>query len=190
MQLLTCPLVVALSLLASPVLNPTSATGQTSAARAQSAKAVTFNGRRRKQRLEQSPGAVNVRPRVTTPQPGIPAVKVTVDRKRVPLGDEVTFTLAPASVVLNPRFIVTLFFGDRNQRRVSQTQIVYRYEATGTYTYSILVKLAAPPPPQVFQDVPASLSFRNPDPCRHERSGDVHGPTFTQLSEHQISFCV
>jgi hypothetical protein len=77
------------------------------------------------------------------------------------LGDEVIFTLAPASVVLNPRYIVTLFFGDGGQRRVSQTQVVYLYKATGTYTYSILVRLA-PPKVTPVQPIPQVSLSANP----------------------------
>jgi hypothetical protein len=64
--------------------------------------------------IGQAPGTVNIRPRVVTAQPGVPIVRVSVDRNRVPLGDEVTFTLAPASLVRNPRFIVTIYFGDKD----------------------------------------------------------------------------
>jgi len=82
-------------------------------------------------------------------------VKATVDRKRVPLGDEVTFTLTPASVVLNPSYIITIFFGDGKQQRVTQTETVYLYKATGTYAYSILVKVPD-------QDIPRVSLFANP----------------------------
>jgi hypothetical protein len=103
---------------------------------------------------------------VTAPQPGIPVVKVTVDRRRVPLGEVATFTLSPASVVLDPRFVVTLFFGDGGQQRVSQPRIVYLYKATGTYTYSILVKSGDPTiakPPRVSLSAnPTRVSTESP----------------------------
>lgn len=162
MRLLACPLIVALSVFVSCF---SSATGQTSVARAQSARAVidSSGGRGKQRPVKQSPATVNVRPRVTASQPGTPTVKVAVDRKRVPLGDEVTFTLTPASLVLNPRYIVTISFGDGNQQRVRQTEIVYLYKATGTYTYSILVKSAEPPhPPQPAQDIPRVSLSANP----------------------------
>ena len=95
--------------------------------------------------IGQQPGTVNVRPRVVTAQPGVPSVSVNVDRNRVPLGDEVTFTLAPASLVRNPRFIVTIYFGDGAQEEMHQTGIVHLYQASGNYTYSVLVKPSPPP---------------------------------------------
>jgi PKD domain len=141
MRVPTCPLIVGLTLFASCILSPMSTAGQTSAVNAQSTGAIR-NPRRpgRRPPGKQSPSMVNIRPRVTSPQPGLPTVKVTVDRKRVPLGDEVTFTLAPASVVLDSHYVITIYFGDGIQQRVRQTEIVYLYRATGTYTYSILVK--------------------------------------------------
>ena len=141
MRFPACPLIVALIVFASCILNPMDTTGGKSAAQAQSA-GVIRNSRRpgRRPPNKQSPTMVSVRPRVTSAQPGVPTVKVTVDRKRVPLGDEVTFTLAPASVVLDSHYVVTIYFGDGRQQRVGKTEIVYLYRATGTYTYSILVK--------------------------------------------------
>lgn len=165
MRVVSCPLIVALSVFVSCFLNPREATGQTSVVRAQKAGAVrSYRGLGKHRTLKQSPGTVNVRPRFTQAQPGVPTVKVTVDRRRVPLGDEVTFTLTPASVVLDPRYIVTLFFGDRTSQRVRQTEIVYVYSAAGTYTYSILVESAAPPA----QDIPRVSLSANPTPVATE----------------------
>ena len=96
--------------------------------------------------IGQQPGAVNIRPRVATSQPGVPDVRATVDKHRVPLGKEVTFTLSPASVVMNSRYAVTIYFGDGTQQRTRQTQIVHCYCASGNYTYSVLVKSSGPPP--------------------------------------------
>ena len=87
----------------------------------------------------QQPGAVNVRPRITTQSPALPTVNVTVDRQRVPLGELVTFTLSPASVVLNPQYIVTLDFGDRKQTRDRKVVIPHLYRAPGNYRYSVSV---------------------------------------------------
>lgn len=87
----------------------------------------------------QQPGAVNVRPRVTTPTPGLPVVDVDVDRQRVPLGELVTFTLSPAHVVLNPQYIVTLDFGDGGKTQVHKTTIVHLYRVAGNYRYSVSV---------------------------------------------------
>jgi len=98
--------------------------------------------------IGQQPGTVNVRPRVATAQPGVPSVKVNVDRNRVPLGDEVTFTFAPATLIKNPNFIVTIYFGDKDnlgnlaKQDVHQTEIVHLYKASGNYTYSVLIKPA------------------------------------------------
>jgi PKD repeat protein len=91
---------------------------------------------------QQQPGTVNVTPRSTASQPGMPEVKATVDRNRVPLGDEVTFTLSPARVVSDSRFRVTLFFGDGRRQIVRQPKLSHLYTQTGTYTYSILVESA------------------------------------------------
>lgn len=165
MRVVSCPLIVALSVFVSCFLNPREATGQTSVVRAQKAGAVrSYRGQGKHRTLKQSPGTVSLRPRFTQAQPGVPTVKVTVDRRRVPLGDEVTFTLTPASVVLDPRYIVTLFFGDRTSQRVRQTEIVYVYSAAGTYTYSILVEWAAPPA----QDIPRVSLSANPTPVATE----------------------
>ena len=73
----------------------------------------------------QQPGTVNIRPRVASAQPGVPEVRVTADRHRVRVGAEVTFTLAPASVVRNPRFTVTICFGDGAQQEMRQTRAVH-----------------------------------------------------------------
>jgi hypothetical protein len=88
------------------------------------------------------PGTVSVRPRVTASQPGVPSVQVKVDRHRVPLGEEVTFTLAPASGVWDSRFAVTFYFGDDSTPERHQVPDVFRhkYGAAKTYTYSIDVK--------------------------------------------------
>lgn len=90
--------------------------------------------------------SVNVRPRTAANQPGMPEVRVTVDRNRVPLGEEVTFTLSPAHVVTDPRYKVTLFFGDQSSRVMSQPKIVHLYRRAATFTYSILVEPASPQP--------------------------------------------
>lgn len=96
--------------------------------------------------IRQAPQSVNVRPRVATPQPGVPAVKATADRDRVPLGELVTFTLTPANVVMNSRYRVTLYFGDGQQQVMSQTRIDHLYIHPRTYTYSILVEPSGPKP--------------------------------------------
>jgi hypothetical protein len=93
---------------------------------------------------DQSSYSVNVRPRVAK-TPGVPTVKVTPDRNRVPLGEWVTFTLTPASVVRNSRYGVTLYFGDGARQVMRQTEISHLYCKPGNYTYSILVESTEPP---------------------------------------------
>lgn len=95
----------------------------------------------------QQPDTINVRPRVTSNTPGMPTVKATVDRNRVPVGDEVTFTLSPAQVVTDSRYRVTLFFGDGSQQVMREPRKVHLYKRSGTYTYSILVEPAQVPTP-------------------------------------------
>ena len=97
----------------------------------------------------QQPGTVTVRHRVTATQPGGPEVKVTVDRNSVPAGSEVIFALAPARIVSDSRYRVTLFFGDGRRQVVRQAKISHVYSQSGTYTYSVLVepeKQSAPTP--------------------------------------------
>jgi hypothetical protein len=83
---------------------------------------------------------VNLRPRTTATQPGLPDVHVTVDRRRVPLGTQVTFNLAPASITNDPRYTVTLYFGDGETQVMRQSEAVHVYPAVGTYTYAVDVK--------------------------------------------------
>ncbi|HWP53576.1 MAG TPA: PKD domain-containing protein [Pyrinomonadaceae bacterium] len=90
--------------------------------------------------LAQQPGSVTVRPRVTATQPGVPEVTASVDRSRVPPGSEVTFTLAPARVVADSRYRITLFFGDGKRQVVRQSKVAHSYLQSGTYTYSVLVE--------------------------------------------------
>src|SRR5436305_3721874 len=94
--------------------------------------------------IGQQPGTVSLRPRVTPSSPGVPTVKVTVDRLRVPVGNRVTFTLSPESVVHNSQFRVTLFFGDGSQQEMHQTEVVHLYRSAGDYLYGVLVKPVDP----------------------------------------------
>jgi PKD repeat protein len=65
----------------------------------------------------------------------------------VPLGDLVTFTLTPASVVMNSRYKVTLYFGDGAHQVMRQTELDHLYRKPGDYTYSILVEPSGSPTP-------------------------------------------
>src|ERR1041384_5827873 len=88
----------------------------------------------------QQPNTVTIRPRTATSQPGNPEVKAVADRTRVAVGDKVTFTLSPASVIKDPCYQVTLFFGDDAREIMRQPQTVHISKASGNYTYSILVR--------------------------------------------------
>lgn len=115
----------------------------------------------------QQPKTVNVRSRTSAPQPGAPEVKAVADPNRVPLGDQVTFTLSPAGVIKDPCYQVTLFFGDGSRQIARQAQVFYTYAASGNYTYSILVrptgKCAAAPTPTPLVDVPNVRLVVSPD---------------------------
>src|SRR2546423_6394945 len=107
----------------------------------------------------QQPNIVTIRSRKTNSQPGIPEVTAGANRKRVPVGDEVTFKLSPASVLNDPCYKVTLFYGDKSQHVMQrgQTEAVHTYQNSGDYTYSILVAPVggcAKPTPTPSQDVP------------------------------------
>src|SRR5256885_16122294 len=91
----------------------------------------------------QQSNIVTIRSRSTTSQRGIPEVTATADRTRVPVGDKVTFTLSPASVIKDPCYQVTLFFGDDARQIMRQPQTVHPYQFSGNYTYSILVRPVA-----------------------------------------------
>ncbi len=96
----------------------------------------------------QQPGTVNIRPRMTTAQPGLPNVRVTVDRNRVPLGDEVTFTIVSPGIAGDPRFTVTIDFGDPSPpQKMGRVPVRHLYLDPGTYTYK--VKIERPPLPSV-----------------------------------------
>ena len=88
----------------------------------------------------QQPNTVTIRPRSTSSPRGIPEVKAVADRTRIPVGDKVTFTLSPASVIKDRCYQVTLFFGDDAREIMRQPQTVHIYQASGNYTYSILVR--------------------------------------------------
>ena len=91
---------------------------------------------------QSQPPAVNLRQGVIAPDPGLPDVRATADRRRVLLGTQVIFTLSPASVVNDKRYVVTLYFGDGEWEVMDTAQTVHLYTQVGTYTYSLSVKLS------------------------------------------------
>jgi PKD domain len=125
----------------------------------------------------QQPNTVTIRPRVANSQPGIPEVKAVADRTRVPVGEKVTFTLSPASVIKDRCYQVTLFFGDKDDRQIMRRQVmrqpqtVHTYDTSGDYTFSILVQpvagCGATPTPVPIPDVrliltPSSVDANQP----------------------------
>src|SRR5437763_17120128 len=114
----------------------------------------------------QQADAVTIRSRSTSSRRGVPDVKAVADRTRIPVGDKVTFTLSPASVIKDPCYQVTLFFGDGSRQVARQAQIVYPYQASGNYTYSILVRpvggCGATPTPTPLPDIPNVRLFVTP----------------------------
>jgi len=116
------------------------------------------------------PPTVNLRPRTTASQSGIPPVRVTVDRRRVPLGTQVTFTLSPASIASDSRYVVTLYFGDdRPPEVMRQPQISHLYRRVGTYTYAVDVKHNGPNPPDPYKpspDKPGVTLSASPAPAK------------------------
>jgi hypothetical protein len=124
----------------------------------------------------QQPSTVTLRPGTAASQPGVPTVRVTVDRPRVPLGTRSTFSLAPASIVNDRRYIVTLYFGDGQRQVMSQPQVTHTYLTVGTYTYAVDVRQRqAPPcnprvtlnatPNAVAEAQPVSFSAQLSEPC-------------------------
>jgi PKD domain len=99
--------------------------------------------------MGQQTNPVNIRPRSAAAQPGVPTVRITVDKSRVPVDETVVFTLAPASVITSPRFVVTIDFGDGSRSIVSQTEIPHQYRDPGFYTATVSAKSSGstPPPP-------------------------------------------
>ncbi|MDX6577870.1 MAG: hypothetical protein QOE96_3823 [Blastocatellia bacterium] len=145
MRLTACPQVLALIVLISCVL--ISGGDQICLAQVRPVPVALARGARQQHRpIRQSPQSVNVRPRVAASQPGVPAVKVTADRDRVPLGELVTFTLTPANVVTNSSYKVTLYFGDGEHQVMRQTRIAHLYSLPRNYTYSLLVEPSGTPP--------------------------------------------
>src|SRR5215471_21810231 len=86
---------------------------------------------------QQPTPTVNLRPQASASDPNVPSVHVTVDKQRVPLGTQVNFSLSPASVAGDRRYVVTLYFGDGQQQVMRQASATHLYQAVGNYTYAI-----------------------------------------------------
>jgi PKD domain len=90
--------------------------------------------------IGQQPSSVILRPRTaTSANPTVPQVHVSVDKQRVPRGTLVTFTLSPASVATDPRYLVTLYFGDGQHLVMRKPVETHPYQFIGTFTYSVAV---------------------------------------------------
>lgn len=101
----------------------------------------------------QQTDVVNVRPRAVSSPAGVPQVRIAVDRNRVPVGDSITVTLSPASVITDPKYTITLDFGDRTRTNTRRTQNVHPYKDSGFFTVTVSVAATTnndpPPPPDV-----------------------------------------
>jgi hypothetical protein len=81
-----------------------------------------------------------LRPRTAaSSDPNVPQVHVTADQQRVPLGTLVNFTLTPASIANDRRYVVTLHFGDGGKQVMSKPEVTHVYQSVGTFTYSVAV---------------------------------------------------
>jgi len=89
---------------------------------------------------QQASPTVVVRPGSTASDQGVPSVKITADKERVPLGTLVQFSMSPASLASDRRYVVTLLFGDGQRQVMHQAEATHFYSAVGTYTYSVAVK--------------------------------------------------
>ena len=163
MRISACPLLLALFALVSSVQNIPGAANQPRVARWPSAEVAPVSRAHKKSRpIRQSPQTVNVRPRVALTgckrSGEEPLVKARVDRRRVPLGELVTFTLSPAKIVLDPRYTVIIIFGDEKEERISQTTRDHLYTKTGTFTYCVLVKPPERPTTPTLPEVKLSAS--------------------------------
>lgn len=77
-------------------------------------------------------GAVIIKTR-SRPADDAPAVIVTADRNRVRVGELVKFTLTPAQLTSDSRYVVTIDFGDGTRRQATGPHLTHRYGATGHY---------------------------------------------------------
>ncbi len=95
---------------------------------------------------QQPPHMVILFPRAVASDPTLPAVRITVDHQRVQLGTLVNFTMSPASLASDKRYIVRLNFGDGQQRVMNQPETEHLYGSVGKYIYSVSI---ARKPPEV-----------------------------------------
>ena len=79
-------------------------------------------------------GTVSIQPSVGRSSTGAPLVIVSVDKNRVRIGEMVRFTITPAGVVINPKYRVSIDFGDGVRRQIDRPEVTYRYRAKGHYT--------------------------------------------------------
>src|SRR5262245_12464378 len=90
--------------------------------------------------IGQQPPSVILRPRTASSgNPNVPQVHVSADQQRVPLGTLVNFTLSPANVANDRRFVVTLRFGDGRQQVMRKPEVTHLYRSICTFTYSVAV---------------------------------------------------
>ena len=102
--------------------------------------------------------AVTVEASTATSKSKLP-VQVSVDKSRVRVGEPVRITLSPASLVANPRYTVTIDFGDRTPpTETHQPLLVHRYDRVGHYDVRV-VSVVDSSPPYINQQRPSvSLS--------------------------------
>lgn len=108
---------------------------------AEAGHTTTFQLQQTQRPIPQDPRSVTIQPAAGGTSRG-PAVIVSVDKKRVRIGETVRFTLTPANLVTNPQYSVTIDFGDGRRREVNQASISYQYRATGHY--KVFASVVAP----------------------------------------------
>ncbi len=127
-----------------------------------SAARVLARGQQRPQ-APSSSDTVNIQPTA-----GGGAVIVSVTKSRVRVGELVTFTLTPAKIVNDPRFKVTVDFGDGTRLNTRQVVVTHRYRATGHYTVRASVVSPAtqtdPAQPDPTRPIPRVTLDANPTP--------------------------
>jgi hypothetical protein len=88
----------------------------------------------------QQPQSVVLQPgTASSSNPNVPQVHVSADKQRVPLGTLVNFTLSPATLANDRRYVVTLHFGDGQRQVMRKAETTHLYQSVGNYTYSVAV---------------------------------------------------